>query len=185
VNESADKIRAKVFRAGRADSTPILAMSKAAETETKSDTTAKPESISIGGVVLATNNKASEMQSQYRAASRPEFYAMPGSVQVSNTQSSVLVTIEKMPTAVKMVTPDYPVWAKKRELSGTVWVRARVEVDGSIKDALTISCDAPGLGFEESALKAAKESVFIPASANGLNLPVWIEYPVKFICKNQ
>jgi TonB family protein len=183
--ESADKLLAEAPPVAHADSTPIFAMSKPVDTITGADTTARPESVSIGNFVLAGNNKTSDLQSQYRAASRPEFYAVPGSVQVAIAQSSVLVTIEKMPTAIKMVTPEYPIWAKKRELSGTVWIRARVENDGSVKDAHAISCDAPGLGFEESAVNAANESIFIPASSNGMNLSVWIEYPVRFICKNQ
>ncbi|HBC45863.1 MAG TPA: hypothetical protein DCZ43_02335 [candidate division Zixibacteria bacterium] len=145
---------------------------------------AAPESVSIGDIVLAENNTSADIQQQYRA-SRPDYFAAPGSLQVAEAQSSNVVTIEKMPIAVKMVNPEYPVWARKQALSGTVLILARVEIDGSIKDVQVVSCDAPGLGFEEAALKAAKESVFIPASANGLNLPVWIEYPVKFICKSQ
>jgi periplasmic protein TonB len=88
-----------------------------------------------------------------------------------------------MPMAIKVVVPEYPVWAKKRGLSASLTVRARVENDGTVKEAEVVSCDAPGLGFEDAAVEAAKESIFMPASANGINLAVWIIYPVKFIYK--
>jgi TonB family protein len=167
----------------KADTVPVLSMRGGREAP-PSEMSALAESVNIGDIALAgAKNQSPDMTTQYRAASRPEFYALPGSVQVAPTQSSVLVTIEKMPKAVKMVIPEYPVWAQKQSLSGTVWIRARVESDGNIKDAEIKSCDAPGLGFEEASLKAARESVFIPASANGINLAVWIEYPVRFICK--
>jgi TonB family protein len=182
--ESDGKILATAPPVVAADSTFTLSMIKSGASGFIANNIATPESVSIGDIVLAESNTSPKIQQQYRA-SQSEYFAAPGSLQVAEAQSSNVVTIEKMPVAVKMVNPEYPVWARKQALSGTVLILARVEIDGSIKDVQVVSCDAPGLGFEEAALKAAKESVFIPASANGLNLPVWIKYPVKFICKSQ
>jgi TonB family protein len=145
------------------------------------DTSGLSDSVSVGEFSLA--DASPSILGQSRAASKTDYYATPGSVQVGEAQSSVVVNVEKMPKAVKVVIPEYPVWAKKRGLSGSLTIRARVENDGTVKEAEVVSCDTPGLGFEEAALKAAKESVFTPASANGINLAVWIFYPVKFINK--
>jgi TonB family protein len=141
------------------------------------------DTVSVGAFSMADANIIPDKQS--RAASMAEYYAAPGSVQVAQSQSSIVVTVEKVPQAVKIVIPEYPDWAKKSGLSSTLMVRARVESDGTIKQAEIVSCDAPGVGFEEAALKAAKESIFIPAYSNGINLPVWIIYPVKFTTKEQ
>ena len=143
--------------------------------------TSAPDSVNIGAIYVTNENVS--LNQQTRAASIMEIYRDTGSVQAMMPQTSVLVTVEKMPKPLKMVMPEYPVWAGKQGLSGTLWVRARVESDGHISDAEIISCDAKGLGFEDAALKAARESTFSPASANGINLPVWIVYPVKFIYK--
>jgi TonB family protein len=138
-----------------------------------------PDSVNIDAIYVTNENIAANKQTS--AASIAEIYKDTGSVQVQMPQSSILVTVEKMPQPLKMVLPEYPVWARKQGLSGTLWVRARVESDGHISNAQITSCDTKGVGFEESALKAAKESVFTPASSNGINLPVWIVYPVQFI----
>jgi TonB family protein len=140
-----------------------------------------PDSVNIDAIYVTSENIAVDKQTS--AASIAEIYKDTGSVQVQMPQSSILVTVEKMPQPLKMVLPEYPVWARKQELSGTLWVRARVESDGHVSEARITSCDTKGVGFEEAALKAAKESVFTPASSNGINLPVWIVYPVQFIYK--
>jgi TonB family protein len=141
-----------------------------------------PDSVNIDAIYVTNENIA--VNKQTSAASIAEIYKDTGSVQVQMPQSSILVTVEKMPQPLKMVLPEYPVWARKQGLSGTLWVRARVESDGHISDAQITSCDVKGVGFEEAALKAAKESMFTPASSNGMNLPVWIVYPVQFIYKD-
>ncbi len=176
-----------VIPAPTADSGKTLAMEIAPAKQPTSlgfvaDTVLQPgDTVSVGAFTMADARMVPDKQS--RQASMADYHAAPGSVQVALPQSSVIVTVEKAPTAVKMVIPEYPEWAKKSGLSSTLMVRARVESDGTIKQAEIVSCDAPGVGFEESAIKAAKESLFIPASSNGINLPVWIIYPIKFTTK--
>jgi len=141
-----------------------------------------PDSINIDAVYVSNENIS--LHQQASAASLTELYADTAAVQSVPLQMSRVVTIEKMPQPLRIEVPEYPVWAKKRGISGTVWIKARVTSDGKISDALVLSCDSKGAGFEEAALEAARNNLFVPASSNGMNLSVWVVYPVKFINKN-
>jgi len=141
-----------------------------------------PDSVNIGAVYVTNENIP--LLSQSRAASLAEVFTDTGAVQTIMPHSNILVTVEKMPKPIKIAIPDYPVWARKQNLSGTVWVRAKVGVDGKVTEASIISCDLKGVGFEEEALKAARDNFFTPASANGIEIAVWVVYPVRFISKD-
>jgi TonB family protein len=141
--------------------------------------TPSPDSVNIGAVYVTNENIPIAQQS--RAASLAEVFTDTGAVQNILPQSSRLITVEKMPKPIKIAIPDYPVWAKKQNISGTVWIKAKVEADGTISEVKVVSCDRRGVGFEEEALKSAKENLFLPASSNGINISVWVVYPVKFI----
>jgi len=93
------------------------------------------------------------------------------------------ITVENMPEPLNLIPPEYPVWAKKRGLSSIVWVKAQIDKTGKVIDARVISSTVQGAGFEEAALEAARASTYEPARSNGVPLPVWIMYPVKFIYK--
>ena len=142
-------------------------------------TAPSPESVNIGAVFVSNENIPLARQSL--AASLADVYVDTGVAQAAMPQSSMLVTVEKMPKAIHMAVPEYPVWARKRGYSGTVWIKARVESDGSVSEADVISCDMPNLGFEEASLKAALQSEFQPASSNGISFAVSVIYPVKFV----
>lgn len=141
-----------------------------------------PDSVNIEGVYLTGDNIPLNKQSS--AASLSEVITDTGAVQVAMPQSSILVTIDKMPEIVDMPAPEYPVWAKKRGLSAIVWVKAKIDKNGDISEANIISISLKGAGFEEAAIQAARQSKFHPAELNGSPIDVWIIYPVKFIFKN-
>lgn len=145
-------------------------------------TTPSPDSVNIDAVYL-TDETVPTMSQQARA-SVSEIVSDTGMVQAVKIPTSTLVTVEKMPKPVDMVPPEYPVWAKKLGLSGIVWIKARVDENGKVTDAKVISSSTTGAGFEEAALKAARLSTYSPAESNGMKLPVWVMYPVKFIYKN-
>ena len=136
--------------------------------------------VAMNGISLATA-AAGVAKQQMEAASLAEMYSDTGAVQAMAPQVSVLITTEEMPKPIHMVVPEYPVWAKKQGLSANVWVKAKVHPDGTIGETIILSCDNPGVGFEEAATRAATQSQFIPASANGINYAVWVIYPVRFI----
>jgi TonB family protein len=144
-------------------------------------TNPSPESVHIGAVYLTEESVPTV--SQQARASLNEIVIDTGVVESIPPPSSVLITVEKMPVLLNMPTPIYPVWAQKRKISGTVWVKARVNIKGDVENAIVLSSSNPGAGFENSSIEAALKSKYIPAESNGLPIPVWVVYPVKFIHK--
>ena len=140
-----------------------------------------PESVNIDAVYLM--DETVPYVSQQARASLSEIVVDTGMIQSAETPISMLVTVEKMPAPLDVVLPEYPVWAKKRGVSGVVWVKARIDENGTVIDAQILSRSIAGMGFEESAIEAALKSTYIPAEANGKRLPVWIVYPVRFVYK--
>jgi TonB family protein len=142
-----------------------------------------PESVNIGAVYLT--DEAVPIVSQHTQASLHEVLVDSGMIESVETPMSVLITVEKMPAPLNVIAPEYPVWAKKRGFSGAVWVKAKIDTVGNVVEAFILSSNNPGLGFEEAALEAANKSVYTPAESNGLKIPVWIVFPVKFIYKSE
>ncbi len=138
-----------------------------------------PDSVNIEAVYLT--DETVPVLSQQTRASLSEVVVDTGMIQSAETPYSMLITVEKMPVPVDIVPPEYPIWAKKRGISGVVWVKAQVDENGNVVDAQILSSSIAGVGFEESALEAAQKSRYTPAEANGIRLPVWIVYPVRFI----
>jgi len=142
-------------------------------------TAPSPDSVKIEAVYLT--DETVPLFSQQTRASISEIVVDTGMVQSGQIPIGTLVTVERMPRAVNLILPEYPVWAKKRGLSGEVWVKARIDEKGKVTEAYILSCSYPGAGFEDAALEAARNSRYLPAESNGLKLPVWIMYPVQFI----
>jgi TonB family protein len=141
-----------------------------------------PDSVVINSIYLS--DESIPMASQQTRAYLPEVIIDSGTVQSMETPRSVLVTVDKMPVAVKIIPPEYPVWARKNGISGDVWVKARVDNDGNVVSAEVLSSSMPGYGFEEAALDAARQSKYLPAEANGFKIPISVIYPVHFIYKD-
>jgi len=170
---------------------PILSESPSAEDKkpikkefsilAKPVTAPSPDSVSIEAVYLT--DETVPFISQQTRASISEVVVDTGLVQSRQAPAGMLVTVERMPRPINLVLPEYPVWAKKRGFSGEVWIKARIDEEGKVTEAYIISSNFPSVGFEEAALEAAKKSSYLPAESNGLRLPVWIMYPVRFIYK--
>lgn len=144
-------------------------------------TSPSPESVNIEAVYLS--DETVPILSQQSRASISEVFMDTGLIQAAETPRGMLVTVEKMPKPISLTPPEYPVWAKKRGLSCVVWVKARIDENGNVTTAQIVSSSITGAGFEEAALEAARISAYHPAESNGIRLPVWIMYPVKFIYK--
>ncbi|UCC78400.1 MAG: TonB family protein [Candidatus Zixiibacteriota bacterium] len=143
---------------------------------------AAPESVVINSIYLS--DESIPIFSQQMRAFLPEVVVDSGIIQAVETPHSILVTVDKMPVPIKVVPPEYPVWARKNGISGVVWVKARVDQNGNVENAEIISSSMPGYGFEEASLEAARQCLYIPAEANGFKIGIWVIYPVKFIFKN-
>jgi|GEM_PF-3273229 len=140
-----------------------------------------PDSVIINSIYLS--DEAIPIVSQQTRAFLPEVVVDSGMIQTLKTPRSVLVTVEKMPVPLKIIPPEYPVWARKNGVSGAVWIKARVDEKGNVDNAEIMSSNMRGFGFEEAALEAAKLCKYYPAEANGIKIPIWVIYPVNFVYK--
>jgi len=90
------------------------------------------------------------------------------------------VPVEQQPQIVKAVKPEYPELAKRMGLTGKVWIKVLVDKNGKVRDAIVAKASGVDAGFEEAAIKAAKQYIYTPAIANGKPVAVWVLYPVNF-----
>jgi len=74
----------------------------------------------------------------------------------------------------------YPEMAIQAGASGTVWIEAFVDRDGHVTHARVLESSRTGLGFEESALKAAYDRVYRPAIHKGSPVATWITFEISF-----
>jgi TonB family protein len=64
-----------------------------------------------------------------------------------------------------------------RRLSGTVWVNALVDETGRVTEVALVRSSAPGLGFEDAAMRQLHSRVYRPAMKRGV--PVKVRLPIK------
>jgi len=93
------------------------------------------------------------------------------------------IPVEVLPVQVVTVQPKYPELANRANIEGTVWVRALVDKEGKVRDVIIVKPSGANAGFEESAIDAAKQTVWKPAISNGQPVAVWITYKVEFKLK--
>ena len=87
--------------------------------------------------------------------------------------------LENQPQAV------YPDSAKKAGIEGSVWVKALIDKQGNVRDAIVTKGSGKKVGFEEAALAAAKQATWKPAIQNKQPVFVWVSYEIKFLLKNE
>ena len=92
-----------------------------------------------------------------------------------------IITLEKMPHMKKAVPPDYPPLAYKLKKGGEVWIKARIDANGSVTDAQIYRSSGTNYGFDEAALKAASLNQFEPFEVDNQKLPIWVIYKVRFV----
>jgi protein TonB len=95
-------------------------------------------------------------------------------------EPDVFVPVEQMPVLIHEEKPVYPEMAELTEKTGTVWVKALVDKEGRVRDALVVKPSGTNVGFEEAALEAAYKNRYNPAIQNGQPVAVWVAYPVEF-----
>lgn len=107
-------------------------------------------------------------------------------VDIDNILSELLpspdqfVPFEEAPVQVVTVTPVYPALAQRAGVEGSVWIKALVDKEGQVRDVIIVKDSGANAGFEESAIDAAKQTVWKPAIANGQPIAVWITYKIDF-----
>ena len=150
-------------------------------------------SVSIEAAYLTDEGLEAEEMEITRALSR-ELVAGKGKVSsvISEAESKVVeapdsnfvITVEKMPRMIKAVPPSYPPFAFKMKRNGEVWIKAHIDANGDVQNALIHQDSGTNFGFEEAALAAAYKNKFEPFEVNGKKVPVWVIYKVKFISRN-
>lgn len=93
------------------------------------------------------------------------------------------VPFEEAPVQITSVQPKYPELAQRASIQGTVWVKALVDKEGKVRDAIIAKESGANAGFEEAAIEAAKQTVWKPAISNGQPIAVWVTYKVEFKLK--
>jgi TonB family protein len=81
------------------------------------------------------------------------------------------------------VDAEYPKEALDAGMTADVLLRLRVEADGSVSEAEVLQ--PAGHGFDEAAVRAARQFVFEPAQRDGKPIPVRIPFRYSFTLKEQ
>lgn len=86
------------------------------------------------------------------------------------------------PKLRKDVQPEYPAAALEQGISASVLLEIDIDATGLVQRASVAEVSqAPGLGFEEAALAAAKQLEFEPALEAGKPIPVTITFRFRFV----
>lgn len=80
------------------------------------------------------------------------------------------------PQFINRLSPEYPLFARKKGKTGVVVVEILIETDGSVSSAKAIK--KAGWGLDEAAMDAVRESTFEPGRAGGL--PVRSRFVVEY-----
>jgi len=90
------------------------------------------------------------------------------------------VPVEVIAEMIYKEKPVYPRLAEQAGLEGTVWVKALVSKDGTVKDAAVYRSSGMA-SLDEAAVKAAFKCRYKPAIQNGRPVAMWVTYSVEFI----
>ncbi|MFZ1684861.1 MAG: TonB family protein [Candidatus Zixiibacteriota bacterium] len=89
------------------------------------------------------------------------------------------VPVEVQPEMIYQEKPEYPRIAKQAGLTGTVWVKALVDKDGNVRQAMVgKTCGTQAL--DDAAVAAAYKNKFKPAIQNGRPVAIWVTYKMEF-----
>ncbi len=91
------------------------------------------------------------------------------------------VLFDKPPEIIKSVQPVYPDTARKGGLEGDVWVKVWVDNKGGVREVVVTENSDPI--FHQSAIDAARQFRFNPATKEGKPVDVWVTFPFHFRLK--
>ena len=90
--------------------------------------------------------------------------------------------VDSMPRILDNGIPYYPEAASLGSISGTVWIKSLVDVDGTVLCSMVVkeSGHPYSVGFERSALIAAMKNRYAPALRDGQPVKLWVTFPMEF-----
>jgi protein TonB len=86
------------------------------------------------------------------------------------------------PRFLRKVVPTYPDFARRQEMQGTVLLRVAIDEQGRVVNIEILK--KAGYGFDEAAVKAIRESTFIPAKNEGKSCNCKALLPIRFELKS-
>ena len=101
----------------------------------------------------------------------------PASVDADSSEVFEYKEVEAKPQLIDTVPPVYPHIARKAGLTGKVFLKFMVNVDGSVSDVSVLKGKAI---FQKAAIDAISQFRFKPAEHNGKVVPVWMTQPIDF-----
>lgn len=95
------------------------------------------------------------------------------------------ISFDTPPILVKKVTPKYPIVAKERGITATVWVKALVNSLGIVEKVEIVNENEKNVSlFAESVKNTAYyEDEWKPATKDGKPISVWVTYKIDFKLK--
>ncbi len=105
--------------------------------------------------------------------------APPGAEEIQQEKAppdSVFVDVQ--PTLKKKANPVYPKAALAAGIEGAVYIRLLVDKEGKVQDVKIVRSENDALN--QSAIDAARQYEFAPATAAGKPVAVWVTVPFKF-----
>ena len=102
---------------------------------------------------------------------------VPGSTVADPSDPAV-----RLPTVLSEDKVPYPPRAVRRRISTSVVVRALVDEQGRVGEAIVVqpSGQPPGLGFDEAALKMVRSRRYSPARRHDIPVPIWVLVRIDF-----
>ncbi len=96
-------------------------------------------------------------------------------------KTSKFVIYEESPVITVQISPEYPAFAKKSKIQGTVILDVEILANGTVGAVEVKKSLLPGPGgLDEAAITAIKKSKFQPAKNAGKPVAVWITLPIIF-----
>lgn len=87
--------------------------------------------------------------------------------------------VEIYPEMIHPERPEYPRIAKQAGLTGVVWVKALVDKEGNVRQAM-VGKTSGTQAFDDAAVAVAYKNKFKPAVQNGRPTACWVTYRVDF-----
>ncbi len=79
------------------------------------------------------------------------------------------MSLDHQPAALNQVVPEYPAWAEEQEVQAQVQLSVVIDEEGRVQNVEVQR--SGGKDFDESALKAARATLFQPLVKDGQALP--------------
>lgn len=136
-------------------------------------------------VAIATKDDLAAINSQSLPGTdgsiRDTLVIIPDQAFVDYPDMNEFIPYQHLPEMIYEAVPDYPRLARQAGMEASVWIKALVDKDGNVINAVVFKSSGTKAGFDEAAVVAAYNCKFRPAVQNGFPVPAWVTYKVEFI----